>query len=79
MNERGWTGCGPTRTPSATLSPSYLLNGGDLLSLQRNLGHATLDMVRRYVNLDVGDIKRQHEAASPLDRLATTSATFARG
>ncbi|MGH2455559.1 MAG: tyrosine-type recombinase/integrase [Candidatus Limnocylindria bacterium] len=62
-----------------TFAKLYLLNGGDLFSLQRILGHATLDMVRRYVNLDVGDIKRQHEAASPLDRLATTSATFARG
>lgn len=62
-----------------TFAKLYLLNGGDLFSLQRILGHATLDMVRRYVNLDLGDVKRQHEAASPLDRLATTSAAFARG
>lgn len=62
-----------------TFAKLYLLNGGDLFSLQRILGHATLDMVRRYVNLDAGDVKRQHASASPLDRLAAASSAFSRG
>jgi integrase len=53
-----------------TFAKLYLLNGGDLFSLQRILGHTTLDMVRRYVNLDTGEVKRQHAQASPVDRLA---------
>jgi len=55
-----------------------LLNDADLFSLQRILGHTTLDMVRRYVNLDTAEVKRQHEHASPVDRLAVTSPSFDR-
>lgn len=62
-----------------TFAKLYLLNGGDLFSLQRILGHATLEMVRRYVNLDADDVKRQHALASPLDRLAAASSVFVRG
>ena len=61
-----------------TFAKLYLLNGGDLFSLQRILGHTTLDMVRRYVNLDAREVKRQHASASPLDRLAAASPSFAR-
>ena len=35
-------------------------------------------MVRRYVDLDTGDIKRMHDRASPVDRLAAASRAFAR-
>jgi site-specific recombinase XerD len=52
-----------------TFAKLYLLNGGDLFSLQRILGHATLDMVRRYVSLSEADLVARHRAASPADRL----------
>lgn len=61
-----------------TFAKLYLMNGGDLFSLQRILGHTTLDMVRRYVDLDAGDVKRIHVLASPVDRLAAASRAFAR-
>jgi site-specific recombinase XerD len=61
-----------------TFAKLYLLNGGDLFSLQRILGHTTLDMVGRYVNLDTDEVKRQHAQASPVDRLAIVSRAFAR-
>ena len=61
-----------------TFAKLYLLNGGDLFSLQKILGHTTLDMVRRYVNLDTDEVKRQHAQASPVDRLAIVSRAFAR-
>jgi Phage integrase family len=53
-----------------TFARSYLVNGGDVFSLQRILGHTTLDMVKRYVALaDVEIVRRIHAVASPADRL----------
>jgi integrase len=55
-----------------TFARSYLVNGGDVFSLQRMLGHTSLDMVKRYVALTDVDLVTRHAAASPADRLADT-------
>jgi hypothetical protein len=53
-----------------TFARGYLVNGGDVFSLQQILGHATLDMVRRYVFLaSFETVRRLHAAASPADGL----------
>jgi len=52
-----------------TFAKNWLMNGGDLFSLQKILGHRTLDMVRNYVNITFKDIQLQHSKFSPGDNL----------
>jgi integrase/recombinase XerD len=48
---------------------SFLKNGGDVMALQKLLGHSSLDMVRNYVNMSDDDALNAHRRASPLDKL----------
>jgi len=43
-------------------------NGVDLLSLQRLLGHSSLEMVRRYAQQNDEDLRSAHELAGPIDK-----------
>ena len=52
-----------------TFATRFLVNGGDVFSLQQILGHSTLEMVRHYVNLASNHVMIQHNKFSPLDRL----------
>jgi len=47
----------------------YLLAGGDIFSLQKILGHSSLEVVRMYVNLATNDIIQQHRKYSPVDNV----------
>lgn len=48
---------------------NYLRNGGDVFTLQHVMGHTTLDMTRRYVQLLPEDLARMHAQVSPADRM----------
>ncbi len=52
-----------------TFSVRFLINGGDVFSLQKILGHTSLEMTRKYVNLASGDVKEIHRRFSPMDNL----------
>jgi len=52
-----------------TFAVNYLLNGGDVRSLQEILGHSSLAMVQRYTQLVNQNVKDAHKKASPADRL----------
>ena len=52
-----------------TFATAYLRNGGDVFRLQRILGHAKLDMTRRYVQLQTDDLRAVHEKHSALASL----------
>lgn len=64
----GFKRCYPhkLRHTSAVL---YLRNGGDPFSLQKKLGHSSLQMTRHYANLADSDVRAQHLKYGVADRL----------
>jgi integrase/recombinase XerD len=53
-----------------TFGRQYIMAGGDLVSLQRILGHSDIATTRIYAELDLRDITIQHAKFSPLTTLA---------
>ena len=75
--QAGITGarCSP-HTFRHTFAKNYLLNGGDIFSLQRILGHSSLASVRVYLNLFAADVKKQHQRFSPVDNMVESRSLY---
>lgn len=56
-----------------TFAKDWILRGGDLFSLQKMLGHSSLDMVKNYANLYSRDIKDKAEEFSLLSNTKRTT------
>jgi site-specific recombinase XerD len=62
--------CSP-HTFRHTFAKNYLLLGGDVFSLQRILGHSSLEVVKLYINLAASDISEQHRRFSQVDNMGS--------
>jgi len=67
--------CSP-HTLRHTFAKNYLMNGGDIFSLQKILGHSSLASVRIYLNLFAVDLKAQHRRFSPVDNMAENRSIY---
>jgi site-specific recombinase XerD len=67
--------CSP-HTFRHTAAVKFLRNGGGVFSLQRLLGHSSLDMTRHYCEIADVDVKTDHITASPVDNLSLRRGTI---
>ena len=56
-----------------TFAKNWILNGGDIFTLQKILGHSSIEMVKNYVNLYSDELKIGFNSYNPLDRMMKES------
>ncbi|MDF2590902.1 MAG: site-specific recombinase XerD [Clostridia bacterium] len=66
--KRGVTPCGIHKFRH-TFAKNWVLAGGDPFRLQKILGHSSMDIVRKYVNIYGNELQKDYEKFNVLDRL----------
>jgi integrase/recombinase XerD len=61
-----------------TFAKNYLLNGGDVFRLQKILGHASLDVTREYLQMNIEDLKQDFDAFNPLENIGKKKGCYIR-
>ncbi len=62
-----------------TFSVNYLINGGDIVTLQMILGHEDMETTRIYLQLAQSHVAFQHQRFSPMDNLEIPGQSTGRG
>jgi integrase/recombinase XerD len=52
-----------------TFAKNWIMSGGDIFSLQKILGHAKLEMTKRYADLFMSAIQEQNDKFNPLNSI----------
>lgn len=66
-NNKAWAARVSAHTWRHTFAKMFLLNGGDVFTLQKILGHEDIKSTRIYVNLTDIEIKTQNDKYNPLE------------
>jgi integrase/recombinase XerD len=53
-----------------TFAKQWILNGGNVVSLSKMLGHSSLQITQNYINLLVSDVAKEVETINLLDKFA---------
>jgi integrase/recombinase XerD len=49
-----------------TFIKNFIMNGGDIFTLQRIVGHKDIQTTRKYIQMNFADLKQQHNKFSPV-------------
>jgi len=52
-----------------TFAKNWILNGGDIFRLKSLLGHSSIEIVKEYVNMFGGDLKKDFDKFNPLESM----------
>lgn len=66
-SKRQWSTRVSAHTWRHTFAKLYLLNGGDLFTLQKILGHEDITTTRLYLDMNIKELKQQNDKFNPLD------------
>lgn len=67
QSKKQWAHRVSAHTWRHTFAKFFLLNGGDIFSLQKILGHEDIESTRIYIELTKEEIRLQNDKYNPLD------------